>query len=158
MTHTTPRRGLVLAAAALAFLPASGHAQARPALRVFRTLGCSCCSAWAEHLRRAGFEIVLRDAADMAPIRTGASVPADLAGCHTGLLGKLVVEGHVPAAALQRFLARPGGWRGLAVPGMPLGSPSMEIDGMAPETYEVIAFAADGRREAFMRFRGAAPI
>ena len=81
-------------------------------------------------------------------------VPRDLASCHTAQVGGYVVEGHVPAGALKRLLAeRPQG-TGLAVPGMPAGSPGMEVEGMEPDTYDVILFGQD-RRSTFARYRGA---
>ncbi len=156
MRPETTRRTLLHLAPALLAMPAVAVAQSdAPALRVFRAPGCGCCEGWTEHLRRAGFTVTLEDAPDLDAVRRAAAVPDDLVGCHTGLLGDgLVVEGHVPAVALRRFLAEPAGWRGLAVPGMPLGSPGMEVSGAQPEAYTVFAFAADGRRAAFMAARG----
>jgi hypothetical protein len=99
------------------------------------------------------------DSTDLDAARRAAGVPEDLAGCHTGMTtdGRLVVEGHVPAFALRRFLDAPGGWRGIAVPDMPIGSPGMEMPGTAPRPYTVLVFAADGRREPFARARGDQP-
>jgi hypothetical protein len=83
-----------------------------------------------------------------------AGVPPELAGCHTTLFGTLVAEGHVPAAAITRLLAAPGKWRGLAVAGMPIGSPGMEVPNAPAETYDIWAFAADGTRRVFARAQG----
>jgi hypothetical protein len=156
MAPSPARRTLLrLAPALLLVHPVASAAQASPTLRAFRAPGCGCCEGWAEHLRRAGFVVTLEDAPDLDAVRRAAGVPGDLAGCHTGLLGNhLVVEGHVPAVALRRFLAAPGGWRGLAVPGMPAGSPGMEVPGVEPDAYTVFAFAADGRRAPFMTMSG----
>lgn len=156
-------RRRLLAAAPLPLLPAAaaaqGTADAAPHLLVTRSPGCGCCTVWAKHIERGGFRVTLRDAPDLEPVRRAAGVPEDLAGCHTGMLdGRLVVEGHVPLAALRRFLADPGDWRGVAVPGMPLGSPGMEAPGGAGETYTVFAFAADGRRAPLMTVRGETPV
>lgn len=130
-----------------------------PALRVFRSPGCGCCEGWADHLRAAGFTVDVQDTPDLDAARRAAGVPDDLAGCHTGLTvdGRFVVEGHVPAFALRRFLEAPGGWRGLAVPDMPIGSPGMEMPGVAARPYTVFAFVSDGRREPFARARGDRP-
>jgi hypothetical protein len=131
-----------------------------PALHVLRSPGCGCCEGWANHLRAAGFAVEMRDTPDLDAARRAAGVPEDLAGCHTGLTadGRFVVEGHVPAFALRRFLEAPGGWRGIAVPEMPVGSPGMEMPGVAPRPYTVFVFAADGRREPFVRARGDRPV
>jgi hypothetical protein len=103
--------------------------------------------------------VTLEDSTDLDAARLAAGVPEDLAGCHTGITadGRHVVEGHVPAFALRRFLDAPGSWRGIAVPDMPIGSPGMEMPGTAPRPYTVQVFAADGRREPFVRARGDQP-
>ncbi|MBX9749429.1 MAG: DUF411 domain-containing protein [Roseococcus sp.] len=156
MTFTPTRRTLLGAVPAMLALPIAATAQGSGAqLRVFRAPGCSCCEAWAQHLRGDGFAVVLEDAPDLDAARRAAGVPDDLAGCHTGLIGdRAVIEGHVPAVAIRRFLADQGRWRGLAVPGMPLGSPGMEVPGRVPETYTVFAFASNGQRARFMAVRG----
>lgn len=149
---------LVPVLAAAAVLPARAGA-ADQALRVLRSPGCGCCEGWADHLRRAGFSVMMEDSSDLDAVRQAAGVPDDLAGCHTGITadGRFVVEGHVPAFALRRFLDAPGGWRGIAVQDMPIGSPGMEMPGTAPRPYDVHVFAADGRREIFIRARGDRP-
>lgn len=156
MNFTPTRRTLLGAAPALLALPSAAMAQgSRAPLRVFRATGCGCCEGWAQHLRRAGFAVALEDAPDLDAARRAAGVPDDLAGCHTGLLGdRAVIEGHVPAVAIRRFLADQGQWRGLAVPGMPIGSPGMEVPGRTPESYTVFAFASDGQRARFMVVQG----
>lgn len=155
-----PRRALMLALApAAAGIPLPCAARAATALRVLRSPGCGCCEGWAEHLRAAGFAVTVEDSSDLDAARRAAGVPEDLAGCHTGMTidGRLVVEGHVPAVALRRFLDAPGNWRGIAVADMPIGSPGMEMPGTAPRAYTVYVFAADGRREPFARARGDRP-
>lgn len=146
------RRALALlpAAAVATFLRPRG-ASAQQSLRVLRRPDCDCCEAWAEHLREAGFVVTLEDTPALDAARRAAGVPDELAGCHTGVIadGALVVEGHVPAFALRRFLAAPGAWRGIAVPGMPIGSPGMESPRARPRPYVVYVFDADGRHEAF---------
>jgi hypothetical protein len=159
MPSATRRASLALLPAIAAGLLARPARAAGPALLVFRSPGCGCCEGWAGHLRAAGFTLEVRDTPDLDAARRAAGVPDDLAGCHTGVTadGRFVVEGHVPAFALRRFLAAPGGWRGIAVPDMPVGSPGMEMPGVAPRPYTVLAFAADGRRELFARARGDRP-
>jgi hypothetical protein len=91
------------------------------------------------------------DTANLDAVKKRLAVPVDLAACHTAEVDGYVVEGHVPALALRRFLGEKPKAIGLAVPGMPIGSPGME--GGAPETYAVIQFGPQGRKE-YMRFRG----
>jgi hypothetical protein len=109
-------------------------------------------------MRAAGFPIEDNVVRSVAAARRMLGTPSDLLSCHAALVGGYALEGHVPAAAVLRLLAqRPAGIRGLAVPGMPVGSPGMEVPGQAPDTYDVVAFDARGGRSVFMRFRGGMP-
>jgi hypothetical protein len=135
--------GLALAATVRPVLAAA------PTFEVWRSRGCACCSAWAGHFERAGFAVRLHEVDDVTPIRAAAGVPADLAGCHTARLDGYVIEGHVPVASVQRLLRERPSVLGLAVPGMPVGSPGMEVEGQAAEPFTVIAFSADGSRRPF---------
>jgi hypothetical protein len=112
---------------------------------------CGCCSGWVQHLQNAGFVTKVLDASDIDAMKGRLGVPNDLAACHTAEVAGYIIEGHVPATALKRFLAEKPNTTGLAVPGMPMGSPGME--GGDPEPYEVILFGPDGRR-SYMRFVG----
>lgn len=147
----TRRAALILPLAAHA---ASARATTAPPIEAFRDPGCGCCEGWAQHLRAAGFRVTMTDHRDLPSLRRGAGVPEDLAGCHFARMGRFVLEGHVPAAAVRRFLATPGDWRGLAVPGMPMGSPGMEMPGHSPETYVIVAFGSNGRDPAWATARG----
>ncbi|MDC7784098.1 DUF411 domain-containing protein [Rhodoplanes sp. TEM] len=138
-------------AAGLAGLAGAASAQVRPAVTVHKDAACGCCTGWARHLERAGFRVRLVDVDDLVGLKARLGVPADLQSCHTAEIGGFLVEGHVPAAAVERLLAEAPAARGLAVPGMPVGSPGME--GGPPETYEVVLFGPAGRR-TFARFRG----
>jgi len=113
---------------------------------MYRDPGCGCCLAWADHMRQGGEHTVdTVDHPDMAAVKAKAGVPDDLWSCHTVLVDNYVIEGHVPAADVERLLAeRPVGVTGLAVAGMPLGSPGME-HGDRRQAYQVIAFGPDGR-------------
>ena len=126
---------------------------AAPTLEVWKMRGCTCCVAWARHFEAAGFGTTIHELDDLAPIRAQAGVPEDLGGCHTARVPGYVVEGHVPVAAVQRLLAERPAILGLAVPGMPMNSPGMEIAGEKGEPFDVIAFAADGSRTVFMTVR-----
>jgi hypothetical protein len=114
---------------------------------------CGCCGAWVEHIRAAGFPVEVVETADLGPVKERLGVPSDLASCHTAEVGGYVIEGHVPAAEVKRLLAANPKAKGLAVPGMPMGSPGMEMDGMAPDSYEVVLFGPSGRT-TFARYEG----
>src|SRR5262245_55382030 len=144
---------------ALAILGASPLGLALPAVAADPTLAvtvhrdpsCDCCSAWIEHLQQAGFAAKVVETRDVDAVKRRLGVPAELASCHTAEVQGYVVEGHVPAPAIRRLLAERPQAVGLAVPGMPIGSPGME--GGAPETYEVVLFGPQGRR-TFARYHG----
>lgn len=140
------RRALLGAGAVLLARPALAIG---PEMEVWKNRGCTCCTAWAEPFRAAGFSITMHEVDDLAAARAAAGVPADLTGCHTARIAGYTVEGHVPLEDVQRLLASRPPILGLAVPGMPMGSPGMEMPGMAAEAYQVLAFAADGSRYVF---------
>jgi hypothetical protein len=148
---TPSRRGLVGAIALVAFAPRAFAAA--PTLELWKMRACSCCAAWAQHFERAGFATTIHEVDDVGPIAAAAGVPTDLGGCHTSKVAGYVVEGHVPVEAVQRLLAERPAISGLAVPGMPVGSPGMEIEGTAAEPYDVVAFAGDGSRFVYMEVR-----
>jgi len=149
------RRVVLGGLTAAALFGARGLA-AEPAalIKVWKDPNCGCCSGWVEHLRRSGFEVTAIDTADLAAIKTELGVPAALASCHTAKLDTYVIEGHVPAAAIRRLLAERPTALGLAVPGMPVGSPGME--GGTPQAYDVVLFQAQSTT-VYGRFVGAEP-
>jgi hypothetical protein len=140
--------GLVLAGATRA------RATDLPRMVVTKDPSCGCCRGWTEHVRAAGFPIEIVESASVGRLKARLGVPQDLAGCHTAEVGGYVVEGHVPAAAIRRLLEERPAATGLAVPGMPVGSPGMEVEGSPPEIYEVVLFGPSGRRR-FARYRAA---
>jgi len=144
------RREVLLASAACV-LPSATLVAAEPLVRVHRDPSCGCCSGWIQHLQKAGFPIEVVDSKDLDAVKARLDVPDDLAACHTAEVSGYVIEGHVPAVALKRLLAEKPAAAGLAVPGMPVGSPGME--GGNEEPYEVILFGSTGRRP-YMRFIG----
>jgi len=102
-----------------------------------------------DHLRKNGFTVQAEDVNDLAPIKTRHGVPTDLQSCHTAVTGGYVIEGHVPAATIKRLLKESPRISGLAVPGMPAGSPGMDVPGQPAERYQVIAFDRTGRTSVF---------
>jgi hypothetical protein len=110
------------------------------------------------HLRAEGFGVTDRIVRDIGPYRQVLGTPAELLSCHAARVAGLGLEGHVPAYAIRRLLAdRPEGIAGLSVPGMPIGSPGMEVPGRDPEGYDVIAWRRDGSHAPWLRMRGALP-
>jgi hypothetical protein len=126
-------------------------ADALPEVIVHRAPSCGCCGAWAEHLRRTGFPVKIAETRNLNAVKERLGVPADLVSCHTAKVEGYVVEGHVPAGAIQRLLTEKPQAIGVAVPGMPIGSPGME--GGTPDTFEVVLFGQQGRR-TFARYLG----
>ncbi len=157
MISSTVTRRTVLAATGAALLADPVRAQALPRIVVTKDPTCGCCTAWADHLRRAGFPVDMVETAEIGRVKARLGVPASLASCHTAEVGAYVIEGHVPAAEIRRLLAERPAARGLAVPGMPVGSPGMEMEGMEPDTFEVVLFGPAGQR-TFARYRGTAPV
>ena len=117
---------------------------------VYRDPSCGCCEAWARAAENEGFQAAVIDRPDMQAIKLRHGVPEELASCHTTLVGGYVVEGHVPIADVKRLLAaRPGQVRGIAVPGMPLGSPGMEAPDGSKQPFTVMTFDTAGRVTQF---------
>jgi len=147
---------LALGAGASLLTPFAMAQQARHAMHVRRDPGCGCCLAWAEIMRRSGrFTLTLTNEADMSAVKQSLGVPLDLASCHTATVAGFAIEGHVPLDDIVRLIeTRPAGVRGIAVPGMPIGSPGMEQSGIGREAFAVIAFSGDGARTVFARYPG----
>jgi hypothetical protein len=121
--------------------------EARPVITVYKTPTCGCCAKWVEHMQAAGFEVSTVDLRSLDRVKAEQGVPVALSACHTAIVDGYVVEGHVPAADVERLLETRPPVRGLAVAGMPIGSPGME--GPHPERYTVHAFDARGRTTSF---------
>jgi hypothetical protein len=147
----TRRSALLVAAGTVVFATTGIQAAEEQIVTVHKDPSCGCCSGWVEHLQQAGFIVKAIETADLDPVKTRLGVPADLAACHTAQIGGYVIEGHVPAVALKRFLNEKPSAIGLAVPGMPVGSSGM-VGGSA-EPYDVVMFGPAGRR-TYMRFVG----
>lgn len=140
----------VAASAAVAALPRLAAATPTgTAMLVYKDPDCGCCRNWVGIMEAAGFEVSARDTADMAAIKKRYKVSASLASCHTALVGGYVVEGHVPADLIQRLLKEKPKVTGLAVPGMPMGSPGME--GNPKQPYDVLTFDATGKTTTYAR-------
>ncbi|HJQ18985.1 MAG TPA: DUF411 domain-containing protein [Gemmatimonadaceae bacterium] len=117
---------------------------------VYKDPNCGCCRSWVEHLRKHGFDVAVHDTSDVSGAKRTGRVPEQLVSCHTAFVNGYVVEGHVPAEDIERMLAAKPKIAGIAVPGMPAGSPGMEMGGRA-DHYDVMAFTRDGRTSVFAR-------
>jgi hypothetical protein len=150
------RRFCFMAAAVVAAAPMLAWVE-RPAwaggetVQVYRSPSCGCCGMWADHLRANGYEVVVQDVDDLSGFKQMAGVPDHLQACHTATVEGYLIEGHVPAVAIDRLLEQRPDVRGLAVPGMPAGSPGMPSAN--PDRYHVLTFG-DGSDEVFATFVG----
>jgi hypothetical protein len=129
--------------------PAVAFAAVPTPITVYKDPSCGCCTKWVTHLRASGFAPTAKDRTDMDSLKDSLGVPVALRSCHTAVAGKYVFEGHVPAADVKKLLASPPkGVLGLAVAGMPAGSPGMEVPGRT-DKYDVIAFGTGGKTHVF---------
>ena len=128
-------------------------AQAPTPIAVVRDPGCGCCMNWVAHLEKAGFKATVAESSDMDGVKDARGVPAQARSCHTATVGGYVIEGHVPAADVRRLLAERPAIAGLAVAGMPAGSPGMEVPGVAVQPFDVLAFDKAGKTRVFASHR-----
>lgn len=132
------------------------HAQVRPAqaalpaITTYKSPTCGCCTGWVDHAKAAGFTVKVIDTDDLASVKREMGVPGPLHSCHTAVVGGYIVEGHVPATDVKRLLAQKPKVRGIAVPGMPIGSPGMEQGPPSGyDRYEVKTFDDAGKTTVF---------
>lgn len=127
--------------------PAAMGSQELPTVLVYKTATCGCCNGWIEHLEAAGFTVDARDTRDLMVVKRDAGVPTQFSSCHTAIVDGYVVEGHIPAEHVKSLLADRPDVAGIAVPGMPIGSPGME--GPNPQPYQVYSFTRDGQAAVY---------
>lgn len=144
------RDALHMPLAAMVTLGLARMARAAPTTKVevWKDPSCGCCEGWVRHMRDAGFNVTVREVADVRPVKAANGVPEVLWSCHTAIVEGYVVEGHVPAADVRRLLAERPPAKGLSAPGMPPSSPGMDIPGTP---YEVVAFGAPGGDRIWVR-------
>ena len=119
---------------------------------VYRDPECGCCEAWADIARKAGYDVIVENRSDMTAVKAQYGVPAQLVSCHTAIIGGYAIEGHVPMQHVAKLLdGKPRNIHGIAVPGMPRGSPGMEMPDGSADPFEVMAFGSDGK---VLQFRG----
>ena len=135
------------AVALVAVRPLAAYARPPQPILIYKSPTCGCCTKWVDHLVAAGFEPTVRDVPDVTPLKRELGLPLRLASCHTAVVSGYVVEGHVPADLVQRMVEEKPQALGLAVPGMPIGSPGME--GPNPERYQVLLVARSGSTSVY---------
>lgn len=142
--------GLGVALAGAATIGAQSGRVAKPSMTVYKSSTCGCCKNWVEHMKANGFNVTATDVEDIEVPKRAHGVPESLESCHTGVIGGYVVEGHVPADVVQRMLRERPPIVGIAVPGMPIGSPGMEFGGQK-SSYNIIAFDKNGKTSVYER-------
>lgn len=120
-------------------------------ITVYKSATCGCCKEWVKHLQANGFSVKAQDVTDLKSYKTANGVPAKLASCHTATVDGYVIEGHVPANDIKRLLKERPAVSGLAVPGMPVGSPGME-QGAHKDRYEVLTFDKQGKTGVYAQY------
>ena len=142
----------VLGAATLGYSKLGSASSLDKVVTVWKTPSCGCCKDWVIHLRKEGFHVVTNDVSDTAPVRQKLGLPAQFGSCHTAQVGGYVIEGHVPAREVRRLLREKPVAIGLAVPGMPVGSPGMEMPGEmmgVRDAFDVVLVTPDGRSRVY---------
>ena len=151
MKPLSRRSLLIVGVSALGVAGCAQTARSSSELVVYKSPTCGCCGAWVEHMTAAGFQARITEVTDTASVRTAQGVPASLASCHTAVIGGYFLEGHVPAEDVRKLLAERPEAVGLAVPGMPLGSPGMEMPDGQREPYETLLILKGGGTRVFTR-------
>ena len=123
--------------------------QELPTVVVHKSASCGCCGLWVDHMRAAGFPVDVRNTENLNPIKESLGVPVGKGSCHTAQVGGYFVEGHVPASDIKRLLQEKPDAKGLVLPGMPLGSPGMEVPDGRTQPYTVELVSRDGSTSAF---------
>jgi hypothetical protein len=152
MSRHFARLGII--ASVVALVLAGGHsawAQRAGTVEVFKTPTCGCCHLWVKHLEQNGFATRVTDMDDLSAVKKKHGVPAKATSCHTAVVGGYVLEGHVPAAEVKRLLKEKPAVAGLAVAGMPVGSPGMEV-GRTVQPYNVLTFDKTGQLKVFASY------
>lgn len=140
------RAGLLATTGLFSTLAAAGDA-----ITVYKSPSCGCCSAWVQHLQDNGFDVTTHDSQNMNQVKVDAGLTRQLASCHTAFVGDYVIEGHVPAQDIRRLISEAPDARGLAVPGMPVGSPGMAM-GDRQDRYTVLLFNASGQTRPYASY------
>lgn len=129
-----------------------GQQEAAPRMVVYKSPTCGCCGQWVAYMRAQGFVVETKDVNDLASVKESLGIPKSVWACHTAVVDGYVVEGHVPAEQVQRLLKERPDVAGIAVPGMPVGAPGMEVPGRPAEPFQVVAFDKSGEVEVIATY------
>jgi hypothetical protein len=148
------RRSLIQASLAMAFAPAAFAQKSLPLVEVWKSPTCGCCKDWISHIEANGFRVKVVEVQSTAPMREKLRMPERFGSCHTAAVGGYTVEGHVPAADIRRMLREKPDAVGLAVPGMPVGSPGMDgpAYGGRRDMFDVLLVARDGSASRYQSY------
>jgi hypothetical protein len=151
--HPILRTTLAVSAAAVTILLVQwgSSAQSKPMMSVYKTATCGCCGKWVEHMKAEGFVLTVQDVDDINAVKEKLGVKPELSSCHTSVVNGYVIEGHVPAAAVHRLLKERPRVAGIAVPGMPAGSPGMEVPSGHRDPYAILTFDKSGQTAVYER-------
>lgn len=150
MEPMTRRQMLALCSCLAAAAPA---AYAQPLkMQIVKDPGCGCCEQWVAHLKTAGISATVTESASISALKDAKGIPKAARSCHTGTIGGYVFEGHVPVEVVTRVLKERPAIVGVAVPGMPIGSPGMEIPSGQVQPYDVLSFDKAGRTRVFASY------
>jgi len=144
------RNSIAMISGLVLFALSSRSQSSAPLISVFKTPTCSCCGKWVEHLKKSGFTVKVQEVNSTAAYQKQYRVPQGMGSCHTAVVDGYTIEGHVPAADIKRLLKDRPKLAGIAVPGMPLGSPGME--GARSDAYSVLGFDERGRASAYTQY------
>lgn len=145
--------GIVLAALGVGAYMQFGQSTSEdlPTVTVYKSPSCNCCAEWVKHMEEQGFSVDVNSRFNVTPVKKEVGLPSSLASCHTAVVGNYVVEGHVPGRDVKQLLREKPDVKGLAVPGMPVGSPGMER-GARVDAYEVLTFTSAGDTRVFAQY------
>jgi hypothetical protein len=145
---TITRRGFLASSGALLAIAGLPSIRRVPVgITVYKSPTCGCCGEWVNHMKSHGFNVAVHDVSDVTPMKQTMGVPEKLYSCHTAIVGRYIVEGHVPADLVHKMLDTKAAFLGLSVPGMVNGSPGME--GATKDAYDVIAFERGGKTSVY---------
>lgn len=141
--------GFGLAVALLAVIVFNSPESVATEITVYKNPSCGCCGKWVEHMEKAGYDVTVKSRQNLQPEKLLYGVPGNMQSCHTAVVDGYFIEGHVPASDVDRLLAERPAIKGLAVPGMPSGSPGMDYPGAKAEAYKVYAINKGGQQSVF---------
>ena len=145
------RRKLVLGTVLTVASLSSVAAEIFSTIMVYKSPTCGCCTEWVKHLKENGFEVMSHNVQDVGKYKEKANLPYGMGSCHTAFVDGYAIEGHVPASDIRRMLTEKPDILGIAVPGMPMGSPGMEY-GDRRDAYKVVSFTKDGKTDVYSQY------